>query len=119
MSWLWVAFGGAVGASARYGISVLLPTSSFPWPTLVANLLGCCAIGWLVGHYTQAEWFLGAGRLFLVTGLLGGFTTFSAFSLETVQLAQAGQLTTAAVYVLISLATCLAGAWFGLQLGSG
>ena len=119
MSWLWVALGGAIGASARYGISVLLPATGFPWPTLVANLLGCCAIGWFVGHYSQAEWFLGGGRLFLVTGLLGGFTTFSAFSLETVQLAQAGQLSTAAVYVLVSLAACVAGAWLGLELGGG
>lgn len=116
MTWLWVALGGGIGASARYGLSLAMPVTSFPWPTLVANLLGCCAIGWLVSHFAQAHWFTAGGRLFLVTGVLGGFTTFSAFSLESVQLAQAGQLGSAALYVLVSLVVCIGGAWLGFEL---
>jgi len=118
VTWLLVALGGGVGASARYGLSLMMPTVGFPWPTLVANVLGCCAIGWLVNHFSQAQWFADGGRLFLVTGVLGGFTTFSAFSIESVQLAQAGQLSSAALYVLVSLVACIAGAWLGFELGT-
>lgn len=117
MTLFWVFLGGGIGAGARYGLTLLLPTANYPWPTLTANLLGCCAIGWLVGHYAQADWFVNQGRALLVTGLLGGFTTFSAFSLETMQLAQAGQIGTALGYVLISVGICLFGAWLGLEIG--
>lgn len=84
MSFLFVAAGGAIGAAARYGVSLLSLAwfgAGFPWGTLVVNLVGSFAIGVLV-----AQGIAGNARLFWVMGVLGGFTTFSAFSLEAVGL---------------------------------
>jgi fluoride exporter len=81
---LFVALGGAIGASARYGVSLLALAwlgAAFPWATLVVNVAGSLGIGLLAGHGIA-----GPARLFWVTGVLGGFTTFSAFSLEAVGL---------------------------------
>lgn len=104
-SLLLVAAGGAAGSVLRYCISVLAIETlgiAFPWGTLAVNVLGSAGIGLLGGMGIGGEW-----RLLLVTGLLGGFTTFSAFSLETGLLWQrAGWL--AAAYVAASLALGLA-----------
>lgn len=84
MSFLFVAAGGAMGAAARHGVSMLALAwfgAAFPWGTLLVNLAGSFAIGVLAGQGLG-----GNARLFWVTGLLGGFTTFSAFSLEAVSL---------------------------------
>lgn len=81
MTWLLVAAGGAVGSVLRYGVSLLAAGhfgAGFPWGTLAVNVLGSAGIGFAAGLGVQGE-----ARLLLVTGLLGGFTTFSAFSLET------------------------------------
>jgi len=88
-----VAAGGAIGASARYLVSVMVGSQPgrFPWATLTVNLVGCFIAGALTA------WLLARGSLsantvlFLGTGLLGGFTTFSAFSLESLRLAESGQ----------------------------
>jgi fluoride exporter len=80
MSFLLVAAGGALGSMGRYGISLLALGwlgAAFPWGTLAVNIMGSGAIGVLAGHGIS-----GGARLFWVTGVLGGFTTFSAFSLE-------------------------------------
>jgi CrcB protein len=120
--WLWVALGGALGACARFAVAQLVPvnlhSTSFPWLTLTVNVLGSFLIGLLVGALSTSVWFNDFGRAFLVTGVLGGFTTFSAFSLEVVQLAQAGQAGLAAGYVVASLLICLLGAAAGLWLGA-
>ena len=100
MSWLAVAAGGAIGSCARYGVSLLLP---YPWATLLVNVLGSAAIGALAGQGVS-----GTARLFLVTGVLGGFTTFSAFSLETALLWERAPWQ-AALYVAASLGLGLAG----------
>lgn len=121
--WLWVGLGGALGACARFGIGQVVPVAlvggaAFPWPTFVANALGAGCIGLAIGALSEQLWFNDFGRAFLVTGVLGGFTTFSAFSLEMVQLAQAGHVGTAVGYALMSLLVCAIGAWVGLSVGS-
>lgn len=99
---LQVALGGAIGAVLRYGtgmLAVRLAGSGFPWGTLTVNLLGSFLMG-------MAFAILGPrapGGLFLMTGVLGGFTTFSAFSLETVALIERGAPGLAAAYVLASV----------------
>lgn len=115
---LLVAAGGALGASARYGLSVWVARAGlggWPWATLIANVLGSLAMGLVIGWMLRGQ---GAEslRLFLVVGLLGGFTTFSSFSLETVTLLQSGQWEKAALYVVASLVLCLAAVAIGLMV---
>ena len=82
-----VARGGALGACARFALTTLwIDPGQFPWPTLVVNVAGSFGIGLLWGFGAGAPWFESWGRYFLVVGVLGGFTTFSAFSLESVGL---------------------------------
>jgi CrcB protein len=117
-SLVWVSLGGALGASARFLLSTLFfVPGQFPWPTLVINIAGSLGIGLLWGLYGQHAWFESWGRYLLVVGLLGGFTTFSAFSLETVGLIEGGRTTAAMAYVVSSLISCVAAAWLGQRLG--
>jgi fluoride exporter len=117
MSWLWVALGGALGSVARYGFARLWPASpaGFPVPTLTVNLIGCFAIG-LLYIWLTARAGLGGDlmRLFWMTGVLGGFTTWSAFALEANLL---GFSLAGAAYVLITVVGCIAAAWLGRYLG--
>jgi len=112
-----VALGGAAGASARYGLSLLLAShaSRLPLGTLMANGLGCLLAGFITALYLQRGLPAGAAQLLLVTGFLGGFTTFSAFSVETLRLAESGEILTALLNVLLNLAAALLavvlGAW--------
>ncbi|SFR31441.1 camphor resistance protein CrcB [Yoonia tamlensis] len=105
-----VALGGAIGAVARYlvGLSV-----AFPMGTFTVNVIGSLLIG-LIYALTQSKG-LTAWQPFLITGILGGFTTFSAFSLDTMRLLEAGRLAAAGGYVmgtvLLSLAACAVGLW--------
>ncbi len=116
VSFISVAAGGAIGASMRYGVSLALaPAARFPWPTLSVNVLGCFIAGTL-GTWLMAKVTLPVNaQLFLVTGVLGGFTTFSAFSLDTLRLAESGQWSLASLNVLAnlvgSLLAVLAGWW--------
>ena len=101
---LWVALGGALGSVARYGVSQWMgvrEAPQFPWHTFSINVAGCLLIGvvWaLVQKYQCAP----ALRLFLMTGILGGFTTFSSFGLETMQLIQSKAYLAAFSYVTLS-----------------
>lgn len=119
MNWLLVALGSALGGMGRYACVGLVDArldSGFPWGTLAVNLLGCAAIGWLAALAERL--LLGNGwRLFLMVGVLGGFTTFSAFSLQTLNLARAGATLAATGYVLGSLLLCMIGVWAGHALG--
>lgn len=114
-----VGLGGFAGAVSRYllGGWILHHTLSakFPWSTLAVNALGCLLIGILSGLAERLDWFTPAMRLLLFTGLLGGFTTFSAFGLETVHLARRGELLIASAYGLSSLLLCVAAVWLGLR----
>ena len=108
-----------MGSAARYALSLAMNPSSgtgMPWGTLVANVVGCLLIGWLSATLATAGGVSEAVRLGILVGLLGGFTTFSSFGLETIQLLQAGQGMSALIYVLLSNFGGLAGAWLGLRL---
>ena len=101
---LLVMLGGAAGSGLRYAVGLLLPgiTSGFPWATLAVNLVGSFAIGWVAASVQQNQ--LGENaRLLLAVGLLGGFTTFSSFSLEALLLLQQGRLWAAWLYISGSL----------------
>ena len=111
-TYLWVALGGALGSVARYALAnamTLAVGAKFPWGTLLINVLGSFVIsffGVLTG--TDARLPLPAeARIFVTVGLCGGFTTFSAFSLQTVELARNGQPGRAALYVAASAALCI------------
>jgi len=113
----WVALGGSLGAAGRFLIStVLFVPGQFPWATLVINIAGSFGIGLLWGFGHQHAWFEQWGRYLLVVGLLGGFTTFSAFSLETVGLVEGGRFAGAAGYVCASMLGCVLAAWAGQRI---
>jgi fluoride exporter len=123
MTYVWVALGGALGSLARYGSALLAARFvgvGFPWGTLLVNVFGSLAIGVAASLTAAAGKPLLAGdtRAFVIVGLLGGFTTFSSFSLETLTLARAGAGTAAALNALGSLVLCLAAAWLGFALAT-
>jgi len=113
-----VAAGGALGAMARYGLGRLLPvTGGWPWPTLTANVAGGLLMGVLTGWLAFRGGAQGETiRLFAAVGVLGGFTTFSAFSLETVLMIERRQFAMASGYVAISLAASVIALFLGLML---
>jgi CrcB protein len=118
MTYLWIALGSALGGVGRYAAgnwtAVWLGTG-FPWGTLIVNVLGSFVIGVFaaasshVGPVTLSD----DARLFVTVGLCGGFTTFSAFSVQTLNLIQAGAWPAAALNVVGSVALCLTAVWLG------
>ncbi len=125
-----VFVGGGLGSVLRFLIALLAFRAAgpgFPWGTLAVNLTGCLAIGLIAGFtaHRHAEGvtvapFAGmdhSARLLLVTGLLGGFTTFSAFGVETADFFRLNQPGKAALYVLASVLLGLVLAWFGWKIG--
>lgn len=112
---LYVGLGGAAGAMLRYAISLLPYSRSFPLLTLLTNLTGAVVIGYLSGLAAKRD-VPAQVMLLLKTGLCGGFTTFSTFSLETFELLQNGQFLPAGLYALGSLTGCVAGVWCGMML---
>lgn len=118
----WVAFGSALGASARYGLGLLLgsyPAPGFGWTTFTANALGSLAIG-LFAALSAPEGRLAlapAQRQFVMSGLCGGFTTFSMFSAEVMAAVLDGQSVRAAVVLAASVPAWLLGVWAGYALG--
>lgn len=114
---LLVAAGGAIGALARYGIGRLLPATGWPWATLGVNVIGGLLMGLLTGWLA----FRGAGqgeglRLFAAVGVLGGFTTFSAFSLETALMIERRQFGMAGGYALASVVLSVVALFLGLMI---
>ena len=112
-----VAAGGACGAVLRYLVQGWAAAWVLPWGTLLVNATGSFAIGAAIGACAGAPWFEAGGRAFLVVGVLGAFTTFSAFSADTLRLAAAGRYTWAAAYVAASVALSLAAAFVGYGAG--
>jgi fluoride exporter len=116
MNYLIVAIGGGIGAAARYGVNVSAPRlfgADYPWHTLIVNVLGCFIMGVLTEMMAlklnlSQEW-----RIFLTTGILGGFTTFSAFALDFALMAERREFLAAGGYaiasVVLSIAACFAG----------
>lgn len=119
---LLVGLGGFLGSIARYKLGeFILHLSSqdrFPLGTLSVNVLGCLIVGVLAGTAERYEVLGADARLFLFTGLLGGFTTFSAFGLETVHLIRRGDLGFAVLYAGGSVVLGIAAVWLGLRLVS-
>jgi CrcB protein len=118
MTYFWVALGGALGSVARFacsGIAVRWFGASFPWGILFVNVSGSFAIGLLAALVaSDGRPLLGVdARAFVLVGVLGGFTTFSSFSLETLELARGGALGAAGANVALSVGLCLFGAWLG------
>jgi CrcB protein len=117
-AYLWVGLGGFIGSIARYAVAVSLTPAApgrFPWATFTVNCVGCLLIGLLAGMLSRAP-VPETVRLFLVTGLLGGFTTFSAFGLESVALLRRGEFGLALLYMLGSVLVGIAAVWLGLRL---
>lgn len=121
-SLLLVGLGGFLGSIARYKLSEfilhLAAQGRFPYGTLTVNILGCLVVGVLAGIAERYSIFSLDARLFLFTGLLGGFTTFSAFGLESIQLIKRGDLGITALYVSSSLVLGITAVWLGLKLVS-
>lgn len=115
-----VAAGGALGSVGRYLISAIwLPAAgphAMPWGTFTVNVAGSFLYGLLFAVLTQYLPHGGTLRIALLAGFLGGFTTFSSFSFETVRLFQEGQGAIAIGYVLASVLSCLLAVWLGLSL---
>lgn len=119
MAFLLVFAGGGLGAALRHGVNVLclrLLGPAFPYATMLENILGSLAMGLLAGYFAFKGDASQSVRLFLTTGLLGGFTTFSAFSLDAVLLYERGELGAAAVYVAGSVILSIFGLLAGLTL---
>lgn len=115
ITYLAVACGGAIGASARYALTLAMPQGALPWHTLLANLLGAFLIGALAG-FSQSHATNDALRLFLQVGVLGGFTTFSTFALENLRLLESGAYLGFASYTLLSVGGALLCAALGHAL---
>jgi len=114
-----VGAGGFIGSVARYGMSGWLQhitaQERFPSGTFAVNVLGCLVAGVLAGLAEKNEWFGPEVRLLLFTGLLGGFTTFSAFGMETMFLLRRGEISVAAAYALGSLLLGIGAVWLGMK----
>jgi CrcB protein len=117
MSFLFVAIGGALGSVLRYFLSLVIPkVAGFPWPTFVANVLGCLCIGVFSGLFLKCGSLSPNLKLFLVTGFCGGFTTFSTFANENLALLQSGKIGMFAIYAISSFVLGVAACAAGLYL---
>ena len=122
MQYLVIGLGGALGSMLRFGVGSFIDNTVqktvFPWGTIVVNITGCFVIGFIATvSSTEGRWMIPTlGRTFIMIGILGGYTTFSSFSLQTLTLAQGGQWLGAAANVLLSVVLCLIGVWLGAML---
>ena len=111
-----VAVGGALGSVLRHGVNVAALRwigAGFPWGTFIVNLVGCFAMGIVATAFAMRAGWAPEWRAFFATGVLGGFTTFSAFSLDFAQLLERGAIATAAAYLLGSVALAILGFFLG------
>lgn len=115
MNWFYVGLGGFIGAALRYGVSAGAAWLAFRghWATLAVNVLGSLAIGYCAPFFENASH---PARLFLIVGVLGGFTTFSSFSLQTLSLYHNREFLLASFNVLLNVLACLAAVWVGFRL---
>lgn len=125
LAYLWVAIGGALGGVSRFWLSGLIASrfgETFPWGTLVINITGSFLIGIFAALVTPEGRLDSQSRVFvtqfLMIGVCGGYTTFSAFSLRTLQLMQERQWLYAGGNVILSVVLCMIAVWLGYLLGS-
>jgi len=123
MTWLLVGLGGALGSMARHGLNHLVHqraiASTFPFGIFLVNVIGSVAIGVVAGLLAPGRLHASYEmRIFLIVGVLGGFTTFSSFSLQTLSLAQDGEWMRAGANVVLSVVVCLVAVWLGSVLGA-
>lgn len=113
-----IALGGAVGALARYGLGLALPhgDGAFPLATFLVNVVGGLLIGALIVVITEWTAAHPLVRPFAVTGILGGFTTFSTYTVDAEQLLAAGRLGTALLYLAGTLLAAVGATWLGVRL---
>jgi len=122
--YLVIGLGGALGSMLRFGLGGWIDSGVqkgsviFPWGTIVVNITGCFLIGFIAAaSATESRFMLSSlTRQFIMIGILGGYTTFSSFSLQTLTLAQDGQWWGAAANVALSVVLCLVGVWLGAAL---
>jgi CrcB protein len=115
MRYIWIGVGGAVGSMLRYGVGLWFSSARFPWATLSVNVVGSFVLGVLF-TYALSRWSttIITG---LAVGLIGGFTTFSTFAWESFTMTQAGEISRAAVYVVVSMVGGLLAALLGYAAG--
>jgi len=125
LAYLWVAIGGAVGSMARYGIGGLVSEkygTAFPWGTLVINVTGSFVIGFLAALTAPEGRMTSQSRVLttqlLITGVCGGYTTFSSFSLQTLNLLRDREWLYAGGNILLSVTLCMIAVWLGYLLGT-
>jgi CrcB protein len=119
LSTVLVFLGGGLGSALRHGVNLAaawLLGTGLPYGTLTVNIVGSLAMGLLAGYFAFTGETVQTWRLFLTTGILGGFTTFSAFSLDTALIYERGQIGMALIYVLVSVGVSLAALFLGLFL---
>jgi CrcB protein len=119
MNYLIVFLGGGVGAALRHGFNVGFARwlgTAFPYATLWENVSGSLAMGLLIGWFAARGGITQHWQLFLTTGILGGYTTFSTFSLDTAVLYERGELGLAALYVALSVALSIGGLFAGMAV---
>ncbi|MDQ6815138.1 MAG: fluoride efflux transporter CrcB [Bacteroidota bacterium] len=115
-----IAIGGALGSVLRYLTSLYVSRQftvfSFPYGTFTVNVIGCFIIGVLYGLSERSQWLSQPGRLLLITGFCGGFTTFSAFAYENAKMLQQTHYAAFAVYTVLSCTLCIAMVFAGLSV---
>jgi CrcB protein len=118
ITYLWIALGGALGSMARYGCSSLVARmvgETFPWGTLIINVVGSLVIGFFATLTGPDGRLLVApdARQFVMVGICGGYTTFSSFSLQTLNLVRDGDMIGAGANIVASVIACLLAVWLG------
>ncbi len=117
-NFLLVGLGGFAGSVLRFAFYQIIKVTQFPIATLLINLIGSCLIGIIIGLSVKYTAVNNNWKLFLATGICGGFTTFSAFSLENVQMMQEGKITQAIIYIVGSVLLGIAATWLGFKIVS-
>lgn len=119
---LLVGIGGFIGSVARFKTGAMfihhLEGSQFPWATFTVNVTGCLLVGVVVAILERIPFYNAEMRLLLITGFLGGFTTFSAFGLEALYMFRTGHIYLAISNILISVSAGLFAVWFGMRLAA-